>query len=101
MLTERNKNKFGESPDEILNRCLGKDDFADWNEWRDNNKMGYISLKGARLGNVNLKGADLSQVDLKAADLKNANLSGADLSKANLVGAELSHANLILVNFRR
>jgi len=94
MLTERNKSKFGESPYEILNRCLGKDDFTDWDEWRDNNKMGYISLKGARLGNVNLEGADLSQVDLKAADLKNANLSGADLSEANLAGADLSHANL-------
>ena len=43
MLTERNKNKFGESPDEILNRCLRKDDFADWNEWRDNNKIGVCT----------------------------------------------------------
>ena len=48
MLTERNKNKFGESPDEILNRCLRKDDFADWNEWRDNNKIGYISFQGKK-----------------------------------------------------
>jgi uncharacterized protein YjbI with pentapeptide repeats len=95
MFTERNKNKFGESPNEILIRCLGKDDFTEWNEWRDNNKKGHISLKGASLGNVNLEGADLSQVDLKMADLKNVNLAGADLSAANLAGADLSHANLI------
>jgi uncharacterized protein YjbI with pentapeptide repeats len=95
MFTERNKNKFGESPNEILIRCLGKDDFTEWNEWRDNNKKGHISLKGASLGNVNLERANLSQVDLKMADLKNVNLAGADLSEANLAGADLSHANLI------
>ncbi len=95
MFTERNKNKFGESPNEILIRCLGNDDFTEWNEWRDNNKERRISLKGASLGNVNLEGADLSQVDLKVADLKNANLKDADLSEANLAGADLSYANLI------
>ena len=95
MFTERNKNKFGESPNEILIRCLGKDNFTEWNEWRDNNYNRHISLKGANLGNVNLEGVDLSQVDLKIADLKNANLAGADLSEADLAGADLSHANLI------
>jgi len=95
MFTERNKNKFGESPNEILIRCLEKDDFTEWNEWRDNHKNGHISLKGACLSNANLEGADLSQVDLKMADLKNVNLPGADLSEADLAGADLSHANLI------
>lgn len=87
MFTARNKNKFGESPIEILIRCLRKDDFTEWNEWRDNNK-GHISLDGIRLGNVNLEGADLSQVALKMADLNNVNLAGADLSEANLAGAK-------------
>ena len=95
MFTERNKNKSGESPNEILIRCLGKDNFTEWNEWRDNNEQRHISLRGACLSNANLEGADLSQVDLKMADLKNVNLPGADLSEANLAGADLSHANLI------
>ena len=94
MFTERDKNKFGESPNEILIRCLEKDDLAEWNEWRDNYTDRHISLKGARLDNVNLEGADLSQVDLEMADLKNANLTNADLSEANLTGADLSYANL-------
>ena len=94
MFTERNKNRFGESPNEILIRCLGKHDFTEWDEWRDNNKRGHISLKGVRLCNTSLAHADLSQVDLKMADLKNVNLSGANLSEANLAGADLSHANL-------
>ena len=98
MFTERNNNKFAESPNEILIRCLAKDDFTEWNEWRDNHKKGHISLIGASLDNVNLEGADFSQVDLKMADLKNANLAGADLSEANLAGADLSHANLIGAN---
>lgn len=98
MFTERNKDKFAERPNEILIRCLAKDDFAEWNEWRDRHKKGHISLKGASLDNVNLEGADLSQVDLKMADLKNANLAGADLSEANLAGADLSHANLMGAN---
>jgi len=95
MFTDRNKSKFGECPNEILIRCSRKNDFTEWNEWRDNNKKRYISLKSDGLSNINLEGADLSQVDLKAADLKNVNLTGADLSEANLAGADLSHANLI------
>ena len=98
MFAERDKNRFGENPNEILIRCLEKDDFTEWDEWRDNNKQRHISLKGASLGNVNLAGADLSQVDLKMAYLKNANLSGADLSEANLAGANLCHANLMGAN---
>ena len=98
MFTEINKNKFAESPNEILIRCMAKDDFSEWNEWRDNKKQGHISLKGAYLSSANLEGADLSQVDLKMADLKNVNLAGADLSEANLAGADLSHANLIGAN---
>ena len=94
MFTERNKNKFRESPNEILIRCLGKDNFTEWNEWRDNNRERHISLIGASLRNVNLKGADFSQVDLNMADLKHANLKDADLSEANLAGADLSYANL-------
>jgi uncharacterized protein YjbI with pentapeptide repeats len=95
MLTERNKNKFRESPNEILIRCLGKNSFIEWNEWRDNNSERHISLKGASLGNVNLEDIDFSQIDLNMADLKNANLKDADLSEANLAGADLSYANLI------
>jgi len=95
MFTERDKNKFGESRNEILIHCLGKDDFAEWNEWRDHYKERHISLKGVSLGNVNLEGADFSQVDLEMADLKNANLTDANLSEANLTGADLSYANLI------
>ena len=95
MFTERNTNKFDESPYEILSRCSRKNDSTEWNEWRDNNKDRPFSLKGASLGNVNLQGADLSQVDLKMADLKNANLTDADLSEASLTGADLSYANLI------
>ena len=95
MFTEKDNNKFGESPKEILIRCLGKDDFTEWNEWRLNNEETHISLKGASLGNANLKGADLSKIDLEMADLKNTNLTGADLSEANLAGADLSYANLI------
>ena len=98
MFAETDKNRFGENPNRILIRCLEKNDFAEWDEWRDNNKRRPISLKGASLGNVNLTGADLSQVDLKMAYLKNANLSGADLSEANLAGANLSHANLMGAN---
>ena len=98
MFAERDKNRFGESPNEILIRCLEKTDFAEWDEWRDNNKRRPISLKGANLDNVNLAGADLSQVNLQMAYLKNANLSGADLSEANLAGANLSHANLMGAN---
>ena len=94
MFTERNKNRFGESPNQILIRCLGKHDFTEWDEWRHNNKRGHISLNGVRLCNASLEHADLSQVDLKLADLKNVNLSGANLSEANLAGADLSHANL-------
>lgn len=94
MFTERNKNRFGEKPDEILIRCLGKHDFAEWDEWRHNNKRAPISLKNACLCNVSLEGADLSQVDLKMADLRNANLADADLSEANLAGADLRYANL-------
>ena len=56
MFTERNKNRFGESPSEILIRCTGRDNFTEWDEWRDHNKTGHISLNGARLGNVNLGG---------------------------------------------
>jgi uncharacterized protein YjbI with pentapeptide repeats len=95
VFTERNKNKFGESPNKILIRCLEKGDFTEWNEWRDDNKMRHISLKGARLGDVDLKGADLSQVNLEMAELKNVDLAGADLSESNLTGADLSHADLI------
>ena len=98
MFVERDRYRFGENPNEILIRCLEKDDFAEWDVWRDNNKRRPISLRGAILGNVNLAGADLSQVDLKMAYLKNANLSGTDLSEANLTGANLSHANLIGAN---
>jgi uncharacterized protein YjbI with pentapeptide repeats len=95
MFYERHKNIFGESLNEILSRCLRNDDFTEWNEWRDQNKEGHISLKGARLSNINLKSADLSQVDLKAADLKKSNLTHADLSEADLTGADLSYTNLI------
>ena len=98
MLFGKNKNRFGENPNGILIRCLEKNDFAEWDKWRDNNKKRPISLKGVSLGNVNLAGTDLSRVDLKMAYLKNANLSGADLSEANLAGANLSHANLIGAN---
>jgi uncharacterized protein YjbI with pentapeptide repeats len=98
MFTEINKNKSGESPNEILTRCLAKDDFSEWNEWRDNKKKGQISLKGAYLSSANLEGADLSQVDLKMADLKNVNLAGADLSHANLIGANLWKADLKFAN---
>lgn len=94
MFSERRKTRFGESPNEILIRCLGKDDFTEWNDWRVDNENRRISLKGARLVNVNLAGADFSRIDLNAADLKNTNLAGADLSEANLTGADLSHANL-------
>ena len=93
MLTERNNSKLGESPNDILIRCLEKKDLTEWNEWRLNNEENHISLKGASLNNAYLEGADLSQVDLNAADLKNANLTDADLSEANLAGADLSHAN--------
>jgi uncharacterized protein YjbI with pentapeptide repeats len=95
MLTERNHSKLGESPNDILIRCMEKNDLTEWNEWRLNNGEHHISLKGASLNNAYLKGADLSQVDLNAADLKNANLTDADLSEANLAGADLSYANLI------
>ena len=98
MVAERNKNKLGESPDEILIRSLRKDDLTEWDEWR-NNKWGRVSLNGARLCNANLEGADLSQVDLKMADLKNVNLAGADLSETNLAGADLRYANLFGTNF--
>jgi len=81
MFTEKSETTFGQSPDEILVRCLQKNGFTEWNHWRDSNKKGHITLKGASLGNANLEGADLSQVDLRMADLKNANLSGADLSE--------------------
>ncbi|MGD9080551.1 MAG: pentapeptide repeat-containing protein [Desulfobacterales bacterium] len=98
MFVERDRDRFGESPNEILIRCLEKGDLAEWDEWRDNNKRRPISLRGARLGNVNLAHADLSQVDLKMAYLEYANLAGADLSEANLAGANLSHANLVGAN---
>ena len=80
IFSERNKNKFAESPNEILIRCLRKDDFTEWNEWRDNNK-GQILLDGIRLGNVNLAGADLSEAKLTEVDLSHANLKGADCGK--------------------
>ena len=95
---ERNKNKSAESPYEILIRCLGKDDFTEWNGWHDNNEQRHISLKGVCLSNANLEDADFSHVDLTMADLNNVNLAGADLSEANLKGADLSHANLIGAN---
>ena len=94
MFAERNKNIFPESPTEILIRCLGKDDFTEWDEWRDNNKREHISLRGARLCSANLESTDLSQVDLRAADLKHVKLAGANLSEANLARADLRHANL-------
>jgi uncharacterized protein YjbI with pentapeptide repeats len=94
VFTERNKNKFGESPNKILIRCLEKGDFTEWNEWRDDNKMRHISLKGARLGDVNLKGADLSESNLTGADLSHADLIGACLWKADLKFAKLWEANL-------
>ena len=94
MYTQRNKNMFAENPNEILIRCLEKDDFTEWDEWRLHNSREHISLKGAHLCNANLEGADLSQVDLKAADFKSVNLAGSNLSEANLAGANLSHANL-------
>ncbi|MEJ2729571.1 MAG: pentapeptide repeat-containing protein [Deltaproteobacteria bacterium] len=95
MFTERKKDPFAESPNDILIRCLGKDNFTEWNEWRDNNRERHISLKGVSLRNVNLEGADFSQVDLNAADLKHANLKDSDLSEASLAGADLSYANLM------
>ena len=98
MFAERDKNRFGENPNEILIRCLEKDDFAEWDEWRDNNKRRSISLKGASLGNVNLAGADLSQVDLKKADLKFANLRQANLKSSKLEKADLQNAKLIRIN---
>ena len=94
MFTERSKNRFVKSPNERLYRCLEKDDFTEWNEWRNVNENPLISLRGARLSNANLAGTDLSRVDFKAADLKNTDLAGADLSEANLVSADLSQANL-------
>ena len=94
MFTEKGETTFAQCPNEILVRCLQKNDFAEWNQWRDTANKGPISLKGAGLSNANLAGTDLSQVDLRMADLKNADLSGADLSGADLAGADLSHANL-------
>ncbi len=94
MFTARRKNRFRQGPNEILIRCLEKDDFTEWNDWRVDNENRLISFKGAGLSDVNLAGADFSRIDFKAADLKNTNLAGADLSEANLIGADLSHANL-------
>ncbi len=94
MLTEKNKNRFPENPVEILIRCLDRDDFTEWDEWRYHNEMRPISLSGSGLDKVNLKNADFSGVNLKVVVLNNVNLSGADLSEANLAGADLSHANL-------
>jgi len=61
MFTEKSETTFGQSPDEILVRCLQKNGFTEWNHWRDSNKKGHITLKGASLGNANLEGADLSE----------------------------------------
>ena len=94
MSIARRKIRFEESSNEILIRCLRKDDFTEWNDWRIDNENRRISLKGARLVNVNLAGADFSRIDLEAADLNHTNLSGADLSEANLTIADLSNANL-------
>jgi uncharacterized protein YjbI with pentapeptide repeats len=94
MFAAKRKIRFREPPNEILIRCLAKDDLTEWNKWRVDNESVHISLRGSFLSNVNLAGTDLSRVDLKAVDLKNTDLEGADLSEANLNGADLSHANL-------
>ena len=95
MLTERDKNRFGESPCEILIRCLGKGDFTEWNEWRFYHYKRNIELNLDELRNVEMAGSDLSKINLEMMDLQHVNLAGADLSEASLAGANLSHANLI------
>ena len=95
MFTERKKMKIFENPNEILIRCLRKDDLFEWNEWRYQNKWAYITLNGVDLVDANLAGADLSRVNLEMVDLRNVNLTDADLSEANLAKADLSHADLM------
>lgn len=103
MLSEINKNRFGESPGEILIRCLDKGDFTEWNDWRKNecndwrfyNYKRQITFNLDELRNVELAGSDLSKINLKMIDLQNVNLAGVDLSEASLAGANLSYANLI------
>ena len=95
MLTERDKNRSGESPGKILIRCLGKGDFTEWNEWRFYHYKRNIELNLDELRNVEMAGSDLSKINLEMIDLQNVNLAGTDLSEASLAGANLSHANLI------
>lgn len=76
------------SPDQKLHECLGKNDPAGWNRWRQDINDN-LELMG-----VTLKNADLSGYDLSCADLTGSDLTGANLTGTILAGADLSHCAL-------
>lgn len=102
-MTESNaKNERKEEPQinssqeqcDMLNRCSGKGDTTEWNDWRNGNPRVEINLERAQFSGINLQGADLRRANLQGANLHKANLKGAELGQANLQGAVLGKADL-------
>ncbi len=91
--------QFSRKQYDMLLRCSDKEDIAEWNKWRDQNRGEKIlleraNLQGAKLLGANLQGVHLPFANLQGAVLTVANLQGANLFGANLEGANLRRANL-------
>jgi uncharacterized protein YjbI with pentapeptide repeats len=67
-----------------LKDAIERNDVADWNLWREENRDIRPDLTGMKLSEAGLRSADLSRADL----------SGADLSMATLVINWLENADL-------
>ena len=67
---------------------------ASLDEWRAENPVSRLDLRGAPLSGRNFAGWNLSRALFDHADLAGADLSGADLSEASLKWADLEGAKL-------
>lgn len=80
---------------------LLKEDVAEWNNWKEQNRSLKTNLKGVDLSEANLRRANLRGVDLSEANLRKADLRGADLGKAVLIKTDFRQADLSNVNLKR
>lgn len=75
-----------------------KDGVDGWNQWRDENEIHEVDLRGGDFSGDDLRGANLSRSDLSGADLRGARLKGAELFNANLQGADLRGVKRLRLN---
>ena len=63
-----------------------------WNQWRREEAIDAVDLRGDNFTNARLVGANLRGVNLEGANLSGADLSGADLTGANFTKTRLTGA---------